>query len=148
MNQVKIYIISIIIFLSVRQMQSYIAQDILKLLNIEDLANTQQVSSLWREVVKNGRLWKWTFDRHVSISYKDLRTDLDALSTIFFYFHKFCIKQVQSESVWRRMSQILEAQKLICSTGSGMAEEDHLMFQNCCQLIKQSLQVYSYIIHL
>ena len=62
------YIISIIIFRTGRQMQNYIAQDILKLLNMEDLANTQQVSSLWREVVKNGRLWKWTFDRYVSIS--------------------------------------------------------------------------------
>ena len=69
--KLRFYIISIIIFFSVRQMQSYIAQDILKLLNMEDLANIQQVSSLWREVVKNGRLWKWTFDGHDSISYKD-----------------------------------------------------------------------------
>ena len=52
-------------------MQSYIAQDILKMMNIEDLASAQKVSILWREVVKNGRLWKRTFDRHVSISCKD-----------------------------------------------------------------------------
>ena len=46
-------------------MQSYVAQDILKMLNCGDLANAQQVTAVWREVIKNGRLWQKIFRRNV-----------------------------------------------------------------------------------
>ena len=46
-------------------MQSYIAQDILEMLDCDDLANAQQVSDLWRDVVVSNQLWKKIYDRHV-----------------------------------------------------------------------------------
>ena len=46
-------------------MQSYIAQDILKMLDYKDLAIAQQVSQPWRKIIADGRLWKKLLDRLV-----------------------------------------------------------------------------------
>ena len=46
-------------------MQSYIGQDILEMLDCDDLANAQQVSVLWRDVVVDNQLWKKIYDRNV-----------------------------------------------------------------------------------
>ena len=49
----------------VRQMQSYIAEEILKKLDCEDLANAQQVSDLWRDAMVSNQLWKKIYNRYV-----------------------------------------------------------------------------------
>ena len=46
-------------------MQSYIGQDILEMLDCDDLANAQQVSVLWRDVVVDNQLWKKIYERNV-----------------------------------------------------------------------------------
>ena len=48
-----------------RQMQSYIAQEILEMLDCDDLANAQQVSGVWEDVVTGNQLWKKLYDRQV-----------------------------------------------------------------------------------
>ena len=46
-------------------MQSYIAQDILEMLDSWSLANAEQVSQLWREIIVDNKLWKKMFDSTV-----------------------------------------------------------------------------------
>ena len=47
------------------QMLSYIAQEIMKMLDYQDLVSAQQVSPLWRHIAVDNKLWKKLLDRLV-----------------------------------------------------------------------------------
>ena len=46
-------------------MQQYIAEDILKAMDVKSLANVQLVSQLWKDVVVNRQLWRKLIERYV-----------------------------------------------------------------------------------
>ena len=48
-----------------RQMQQYIAEDILKGMDVKSLVNVQLVSQLWKDVVVNRQLWRKLIERYV-----------------------------------------------------------------------------------
>ena len=52
------------------QMLSYIAQEIMKMLDYQDLVSAQQVSPLWREILVDNKLWKKLLDRYVCLLFK------------------------------------------------------------------------------
>ncbi len=49
-------------------MLSYIAQEIMKMLDYQDLVSAQQVSPLWREIVVDNKLWKKLLNRLVCLN--------------------------------------------------------------------------------
>lgn len=50
-------------------MQQYIAEDILKGMDVKSLVNVQLVSQLWKDVVVNRQLWRKLIERYVSGSH-------------------------------------------------------------------------------
>ena len=65
------------------------------------------------------------------------------LIMFIFHYHRwiyFC-HQVPSDFMWNRMSQVLQAQKLITLNATGVNEEDHVVYEKASCLINQSLKV-------
>ena len=52
-----------------RQIQSFIAVDILSLLDAESLKNAEQVCQSWKEVISDANLWQKLYKRNVTLLY-------------------------------------------------------------------------------
>lgn len=72
-------------FVLVRQLQSYIAQDILEKLDAGSLNNAEQVCHSWREAISDADLWQKLYNKNVAVfffyllccSFYDYKFDLD-----------------------------------------------------------------------
>ena len=66
-------------------MQQYIAEDILKGMDVKSLVNVQLVSQLWKDVVVNRQLWRKLIERYVSGSHIIKLKELIKLLQKYYY---------------------------------------------------------------
>ena len=61
----SLYTVFVLLLVSDRLLQSFIARNILQLLDVESLANAEQVSLCWKDVIVSGKLWEKLLRRKV-----------------------------------------------------------------------------------